>query len=133
EPRHADGRLGALRVAAVCHGLPQDHHDGRAQPGRSAATGTIRGRARARRGADWSRTQHRTTAGGQVMPARKRARFDPETSLRQAIRDLPGYQGVEDLEAVAAQYGVRPEDVIKLDGNENPYGASPRALAALRG
>ncbi|MBM3140765.1 MAG: histidinol-phosphate transaminase [Chloroflexi bacterium] len=67
------------------------------------------------------------------MARGKTSRFDPEAALRPAIRALPGYQGVEDLETVAAAYGVRAEDVIKLDGNENPYGPAPRALAALRG
>ncbi len=71
---------------------------------------------------------------GRFDPLRgERERFDPELALRSAIRDLPGYQGVEDLDAVAAEYGVRAADVIKLDGNENPYGASPQALGALRG
>jgi histidinol-phosphate aminotransferase len=66
-------------------------------------------------------------------PRAERDRFDPQLALRPAIRELPGYQGVEDLEAVAAEYGVRADEVIKLDGNENPYGAAPKALAALRG
>jgi histidinol-phosphate aminotransferase len=60
-------------------------------------------------------------------------RFDPRAALRAPLRALPRYEALEDLDAVAEQYGVRPEDVIKLDGNENPYGPSPRALDALRG
>lgn len=65
------------------------------------------------------------------MAASRRPRFDPETALRPAIRALPGYQGVEDLETVAAAYGVDPAAVIKLDGNENPYGPAPKVVAAL--
>ena len=60
------------------------------------------------------------------------ARFDPVAGLRPALRTLPEYAALEDLHAVAARYGVDPADVIKIDGNENPFGASPRALEALR-
>lgn len=60
-------------------------------------------------------------------------RFDPAAALRPMLRHLPEYAALEDLEAVAARYGVSPERVIKIDGNENPYGPSPLALEALRG
>lgn len=66
------------------------------------------------------------------MTASQRPRFDPETALRPAIHALPGYQGVEDLATVAAEYGVDPASVIKLDGNENPYGPAPKVLEVLR-
>ena len=60
------------------------------------------------------------------------ARFDPVAGLRPALRTMPEYQALEDLGEVAARYGVDPLDVIKIDGNENPFGASPRAIEALR-
>ena len=60
------------------------------------------------------------------------ARFDPVAGLRPALRTLPEYQALEDLNEVAARYGVDPADVIKIDGNENPFGASPRAVEVLR-
>ena len=47
------------------------------------------------------------------------------------IRDLGGYQGVEPLEVLAQKAGVPPEKVIRLNGNENPYGPSPRVAGAL--
>ena len=47
------------------------------------------------------------------------------------IRQLGAYQGVVPLEAMAAQAGIPPESIIRLNGNENPYGASPRVAAAL--
>src|SRR5690554_4031817 len=62
------------------------------------------------------------------MPA-----FDPREALRLPMRELPVYQALEDPVAVAVRYGVAPADVLKLDGNENPYGPSPKALEALRG
>ena len=61
------------------------------------------------------------------------ARFDPVASLRPHIKDLPPYEALEDLEDLAASYGFDPADVLKLDGNENPFGPSPKALAALQG
>jgi histidinol-phosphate aminotransferase len=59
------------------------------------------------------------------------ARFDPLTSIRRALRELPEYEALEDVDAVAAEYGLDPESVLKLDGNENPYGPSARAAAAI--
>ena len=60
------------------------------------------------------------------------ARFDPVARLLPALRTLPEYQALEDLDTVAARYGVAPADVIKVDGNENPFGPSPRTIEALR-
>lgn len=58
--------------------------------------------------------------------------FDPRRSLRPALRELHGYVPIEPPEAVAARYGVAPGHIVKLDGNENPYGPAPRAVDALR-
>lgn len=60
-------------------------------------------------------------------------RFDPQEALRPALRSIPAYAALEDLDAVARAYGVDPATVVKIDGNENPYGPSPKALEALRG
>jgi histidinol-phosphate aminotransferase len=59
------------------------------------------------------------------------ARFDPAHALRTPLRSLTGYVPIEPPEEVAARYGVAPGDIVKLDGNENPYGPSPKTLAAL--
>lgn len=60
-------------------------------------------------------------------------RFDQQEALRPALRQIPEYAALEDLGAVALEYGVDPATVVKIDGNENPYGPSPKALEALRG
>ncbi len=60
-------------------------------------------------------------------------RFDPQEALRPALRSIPAYAALEDLDAVARAYGVDPATVVKVDGNENPYGPSPKAIEALRG
>jgi len=58
-------------------------------------------------------------------------RFDPASALRPALRSLEGYTPIEPPEEVAARYGIDAASIVKLDGNENPYGPSPRARAAL--
>lgn len=50
--------------------------------------------------------------------------FDPEKLLRQDLLEFPPYKP-------AALAFADMERVIKIDANENPFGPSPRALAAL--
>ncbi len=47
------------------------------------------------------------------------------------LRSLNTYQGVDPMEVLAEQAGITPEDVIRLNGNENPYGPSPKVTEAL--
>ena len=47
------------------------------------------------------------------------------------IRRLKTYQGVDPMEVMAEQAGIPPEKVIRLNGNENPYGPSPTVAVAL--
>lgn len=63
-------------------------------------------------------------------------RFDARGSLRAALHGMRGYEPIAPPEEVAARYGIAsdgisPDGIVKLDGNENPYGPSPRARAAL--
>jgi len=51
--------------------------------------------------------------------------------IREDILGLEGYQPIVPLEALSEEAEVPVEDVIKLDGNENPYGCSPRVQRAL--
>jgi histidinol-phosphate aminotransferase len=50
--------------------------------------------------------------------------------VRPELVDLAGYEPVEPVEAIAARYGIPPERIAKLDGNENPYGPSRPAVDA---
>jgi histidinol-phosphate aminotransferase len=59
------------------------------------------------------------------------ADFTVEDFLRPDIYEMEEYTPIEPLEVLSARLGLPPERIIKLDGNENPYGPSPRALAAL--
>ena len=47
------------------------------------------------------------------------------------IRSLDAYQGVIPMDVMAERAGIPPERVIRLNGNENPYGPSPRVVEAL--
>jgi histidinol-phosphate aminotransferase len=58
--------------------------------------------------------------------------FDPRSLVRPDLLDLPGYVPVEPTDVLAKRMGIDPDDVVKLDGNENPYGPSPKALDAIR-
>jgi len=57
--------------------------------------------------------------------------------LRQWVQphllQIPGYVPIEPPDVLAARIGLPPEAIVKLDGNENPYGPSPRALEAIAG
>lgn len=51
--------------------------------------------------------------------------------LQPHIRRLEMYQGVDPMEVLAQKAGIPPDKVIRLNGNENPYGPSPRVAEAL--
>jgi len=51
--------------------------------------------------------------------------------LRPDIAALEPYTPIVPLEVLAERLGLPVERIVKLDANENPYGPSPRALAAL--
>ncbi|MEO8457915.1 MAG: histidinol-phosphate transaminase [Chloroflexota bacterium] len=60
---------------------------------------------------------------------------DIRALVRPHLMQMPGYEPVEPIDVMAARLGLRPDQIAKLDGNENPYGPSPRVaerLAAYR-
>lgn len=59
------------------------------------------------------------------------ARIDVTRLARADLLAMAGYEPVEPTDVLARQLGIPPEKVVKLDGNENPYGPSPKVLAAL--
>ncbi len=54
-----------------------------------------------------------------------------EKLIRAELSTLKAYSSIEPLEALSEQTGLGVEGIIKLDGNENPYGCSPRVQRAL--
>ena len=51
--------------------------------------------------------------------------------IRPDIAALEPYTPILPLDVLAAQLGLPVERLVKLDANENPYGPSPRARAAV--
>ena len=57
--------------------------------------------------------------------------MDITSLFRQDLRELNPYKAVDSPEALAEMAGIPPERIIKLNGNENPYGPSKRVQEAL--
>jgi histidinol-phosphate aminotransferase len=64
----------------------------------------------------------------------------PETKLtgltvdvRRCVAEMVEYAGPEDAEQLAERLGLPLEQIVKLDGNENPYGPTPKLGPALAG
>jgi histidinol-phosphate aminotransferase len=54
-----------------------------------------------------------------------------ERFIQPHLQRFGGYVSSKAPEKVAAKAKIAIEDIIKLDGNENPYGCSPRVYKAL--
>ncbi|MSQ40321.1 MAG: histidinol-phosphate transaminase [Dehalococcoidia bacterium] len=52
--------------------------------------------------------------------------------VRPHLQGLQVYEPIEPPEVLAQRLGIPVERIVKLNGNENPYGPSPRVQAALR-
>ena len=51
--------------------------------------------------------------------------------IRSDIVGLEEYTPIIPFEVLSAKLGFPPEQIVKLDANENPYGPSPRAVQAM--
>ena len=52
--------------------------------------------------------------------------------LKESVSDIPEYVPGKTASQIAAEYGLKPESVIKLNSNENPLGASVKVADAVR-
>ena len=52
-------------------------------------------------------------------------------SMLPHIQALETYEGVDPMEVMAERAGISPDKIIRLNGNENPYGPSPKVASAL--
>jgi len=57
--------------------------------------------------------------------------FDLEALVRPHIHQMPAYEPILPFEVLSRQLGRQPEDIVKLDANENPYGLLPAVRQAL--
>lgn len=61
--------------------------------------------------------------------------MEEERKMKPAARfdNFPPYTPIEPFEVLSARLGRPPEQIVKLDANENPYGPSPLVRQALAG
>ncbi len=52
--------------------------------------------------------------------------------ISASLKNLPVYQPGRPIEEVARELGLAPESIIKVASNENPFGPSPLAIAAMQ-
>ncbi|CAN6233760.1 unnamed protein product [Urochloa humidicola] len=66
-------------------------------------------------------------------PAASEAERRPsgDSFIRRHLRTLAPYQPILPFEVLSARLGRKPEDIVKLDANENPYGPPPEVATAL--
>ncbi len=58
---------------------------------------------------------------------------EPPLRVAAHLRHVPPYTPIEPFEVLSRRLGRAPEEIVKLDANENPYGPSPRVRQALAG
>lgn len=58
-------------------------------------------------------------------------RFDPDRFIRPDIAGMEAYTPIVPFDILSARLGRQPQEIIKLDANENPYGPSPAVREAL--
>ena len=51
--------------------------------------------------------------------------------VRRCVAEMEEYVPISTPETLAEKLGLRPDQILKLDGNENPYGPSPLVAKAL--
>ncbi|XP_062158106.1 histidinol-phosphate aminotransferase, chloroplastic isoform X1 [Alnus glutinosa] len=54
-----------------------------------------------------------------------------DSFIRPHLRELSPYQPILPFEVLSSHLGRKPEEIIKLDANENPYGPPPEVFEAL--
>mgnify|MGYP003407003611 FL=1 len=52
--------------------------------------------------------------------------------FNQVLENVTTYEAGKPIELVVREYGVNPNDVIKLASNENPYGTSPKVVEKIK-
>ncbi|KAF5837939.1 histidinol-phosphate aminotransferase 1, chloroplastic [Dunaliella salina] len=89
-----------------------------------------------------NRRVHRRMASCTTTKLRAATASDAETSssrsgapstsfLRPHLLKLAPYTPIEPFEVLSQRFGRKPEDIIKLDANENPYGPPEEVRRAL--
>uniref|UniRef100_A0A0D6QVQ5 histidinol-phosphate transaminase n=1 Tax=Araucaria cunninghamii TaxID=56994 RepID=A0A0D6QVQ5_ARACU len=66
-----------------------------------------------------------------VAPATDTKLLTGDSFIRPHLRELAPYQSILPFEVLSTRLGRKPQDIIKLDANENPYGPPPEVMQAL--
>lgn len=67
------------------------------------------------------------------MSLESRSEGSERLRLRECLGNLKPYVAGKGFTEISRKYGIRPEDIVKLGSNENPYGPSPEAIRAFGG
>ncbi|KAM7266700.1 hypothetical protein ACFE04_004597 [Oxalis oulophora] len=80
------------------------------------------------------RQQRKVVAMSSIIPAVETetikegcVKLTGDSFIRPHLKSLSPYQPILPFEVLSARLGRKPEDIIKLDANENPYGPPPEA------
>ncbi|EDM24111.1 histidinol-phosphate transaminase [Caminibacter mediatlanticus] len=50
----------------------------------------------------------------------------------ESLEQLKTYEAGKPIELVVREYGIKPQNIIKLASNENPYGPSPKVIEKVK-
>ncbi len=51
--------------------------------------------------------------------------------FNETLKNIKTYEAGKPIELVVREFGIEPEDIVKLASNENPYGVSPKVQEAV--
>ncbi|XP_021971018.1 histidinol-phosphate aminotransferase, chloroplastic isoform X2 [Helianthus annuus] len=68
-----------------------------------------------------------SSAAGVTQPLK----LTGDSFIRPHLRELSPYQPILPFEVLSTRLGRKPEEIVKLDANENPYGPPPEVFEAL--
>ena len=52
-------------------------------------------------------------------------------TFNKKLQDIKTYEAGKPIELVVREFGIKPQDIVKLASNENPYGCSPKVQEAV--
>ncbi|CAH1444035.1 unnamed protein product [Lactuca virosa] len=82
---------------------------------------------------DFSRNQRKLNCMASISATVKEGRqqLTGDSFIRHHLRELSPYQSILPFEVLSTRLGRKPEEIVKLDANENPYGPPPEVFEAL--